>query len=164
MVLTKRGEVTVGLRLLSAARNELRGAGVRERFHFVVGALAEGLADGGEPAEGLAVIEEAIERVERGEKRWCLAELLRLKGELLLRRRGLDAASDAESFFLDALDWARRQGALSWELRAATSLARLWGDQDRGNEANDLLAPLYARFTEGFETSDLEPPRRSLMG
>ena len=62
----------------------------------------------------------------------------------------------AEDHFRQALDWARRQGALSWELRTATSLARLRRDQNRSAEAIALLAPIYNRFTEGFETADLK--------
>ena len=61
----------------------------------------------------------------------------------------------AEDHFRQAIDWAGRQSALSWELRAATSLARLWREQARNEEARELLAPIYARFTEGFETADL---------
>jgi predicted ATPase len=66
-----------------------------------------------------------------------------------------DAAAAAEDHFRQALGWARRQGALSWELRAATSLARMWRNQDRSEEARELLAAVYDRFTEGFETADL---------
>jgi predicted ATPase len=66
------------------------------------------------------------------------------------------AAAAAEDHFRQALDWARRQGALSWELRAATSLARLLRDQSRAADALALLQPVYDRFTEGFETADLK--------
>jgi len=62
----------------------------------------------------------------------------------------------ADDHFRQALDWARRQGALSWELRAATSLARMWRDQGRGKDARELLAPVFGRFTEGFDTADLK--------
>jgi predicted ATPase len=85
-----------------------------------------------------------------------VAELLRIKGELVLSEGGPDAAAAAENHFSRALDWARRQGALSWELRAATSLARLWRDQNRAKAAREILAPVYDRFTEGFETTDLK--------
>jgi predicted ATPase len=84
-----------------------------------------------------------------------MAELLRIKGELLLVRDELKAAVAAEEHFRHALDWARRQHALSWELRGATSLARLWHRQHRTSHARKLLAPVYARFTEGFGTADL---------
>jgi predicted ATPase len=66
------------------------------------------------------------------------------------------AAAAAEDHFRQALDWARRQDALTFELRAATSLARLWRDQNRSTEAVVLLAPIYNRFTEGFDTANLK--------
>jgi predicted ATPase len=81
--------------------------------------------------------------------------LLRTKGELLLLGREPTAVATAEQCFHQALDVARRQGALAWELRAAMSLARLWRGQERVNQARKLLAPVYRRFTEGFETADL---------
>jgi predicted ATPase len=83
-----------------------------------------------------------------------MPELLRIKGEVLLQRK--PNAIDAEDHFLRSLAWARRQGALSWELRSATSLARLWRDQARTKEAHELLAPVYHRFTEGFDTVDVK--------
>ena len=88
--------------------------------------------------------------------------MLRIKGELILLENAPDAAAAAEDRFRQALDWARRQGALSWELRAATSLARMWGKQGRTEEARQLLALIYDRFTEGFETADLKAAKRCL--
>ena len=105
--------------------------------------------------EGLAAIEEASERSERTEERWSMAELLRVKGELLLLQGASNAAAAAEEQFLAALDWARRQELLSWELRGATSLARLWHRQRRTSQARKLLASVYGRFSEGFGTADL---------
>ena len=84
-----------------------------------------------------------------------MAELVRVKGELLLLQGAPGAAAAAEDHFRQALDWARRQGALSWELRAATSLARLLQNQDRPANAIACLQPIYDRFTEGFGTTDL---------
>jgi predicted ATPase len=114
------------------------------------------LGDAGQVAEGLAVIEEALASTERTEERWRTAELQRIKGELLRLQGAQGAAAAAEDHFRQALDWARRQGALSWELRAATSLARLLRDQSRAADALALLQPIYGRFTEGFETADLK--------
>jgi predicted ATPase len=102
------------------------------------------------------MIEEAIARSEHTEERWLIAELLRVKGELFLLQGTPGAAAAAEGQFLQALDLAHRQGALSWELRAATSLARLLRDHDRSAEAIALLVPIYDRLTEGFETADLK--------
>jgi predicted ATPase len=89
------------------------------------------------------------------EERFYAAELYRLKGALLLQQAIPDAAQ-AEACFQQALDVARQQQAKSWELRAATSLARLWQSQGKRQEASDLLAPVYAWFTEGFDTADLQ--------
>jgi predicted ATPase/DNA-binding winged helix-turn-helix (wHTH) protein len=98
---------------------------------------------------------EAIARAETGRAGWCAAEILRAKGEIILKQGASDAAFAAETLFRWSLDTARQQGALSWELRAATSLARLWREQGRLREAHDQLASVYARFTEGFGTADL---------
>jgi predicted ATPase len=102
------------------------------------------------------MIDDALARSERNEERWCVAELLRVKGELILRGGGPQAATAAEEHFLQSLGWARRQGALSWELRTSTSLARLRHDQGRIAEARDLLQSIYDRFSEGFDTADLK--------
>jgi hypothetical protein len=106
-------------------------------------------------ADGLPAIEEAIVHFEHAEERWVIAELLRVKGELLLWRGLPGAAAIAEGHFRQALEVARQQGALSWELRAATSLARL----ARSNEARELLVSVHDRFTEGFATTDLRAAR-----
>jgi hypothetical protein len=103
--------------------------------------------------EGLAT-EEAIGRAENGLAGWCAAELLRVKAEALLRE-GEASAAAAEGLLQRSLKTAREQDALSWELRTAMSLARLWRQQRRTREAHDLLVAVYGRFTEGFETADL---------
>jgi predicted ATPase len=82
--------------------------------------------------------------------------LLRIKGELLLLENAPGTTVSAELHFRRALDCARRQGALSWELRAATSLARRRQSYTRSDEARELLAQIYGRFTEGFTTRDLK--------
>ena len=94
-------------------------------------------------------------QAERTEERWAMAELVRVKGELLLLEGAPGAAAAAEDHFRQALDWARRQQALSWELRAATSFARLLRSQGRPADAIACLQPVYDRFTEGFGTADL---------
>jgi predicted ATPase/DNA-binding winged helix-turn-helix (wHTH) protein len=101
---------------------------------------------------------EAVARGEDGRAGWCAAEILRVNAAVLLKEGALDAAA-AETRFQRSLDIARQQAALSWELRAATSLARLWQDQKRMRDAHDLLASVYGRFTEGFETADLVAAR-----
>jgi predicted ATPase len=90
-----------------------------------------------------------------------MAELLCLKGEPLMSQAAPGAAA-AEDHFRQALDWARRQGALSSELRAATSFARLLRDQGRSADAEGVLRPVYDRFTEGFDTADLKAAKALL--
>jgi tetratricopeptide (TPR) repeat protein len=161
LLVIQRGDVITGLRLLRAGFDEFgeTGSAVSRLIAFQ---MAEALGRAGQNAEGLAAIEEAIARSERTEEHWAMAELVRVRGELLLLQGAPGAASAAEHHFRQALDWARQQGALSWELRAATSLARLLRDRDRIDEARDLLAPIYERFTEGFGTADLQAARRLL--
>jgi len=158
----KRGDVVAGLRLLRAGFDE--SGETRSVFGSVEfrGTLAGALGDAGQVAEGLAIIEETLERLERTEERWPIAELLRIKGELVRLQGAQGAAATAEDHFRQALDWARRQGALSWELRAATSLARLLRDRGRSADAMALLQPVYDRFTEGFDTTDLKAAKALL--
>ena len=100
-------------------------------------------------------IDEATTAVETTNERWCEAELNRIAGTIALRSPEPDATK-AEAYFERALAVARRQQAKSWELRAATSLARLWRDQGKPQQARELLAPVYGWFTEGFDTRDLK--------
>jgi predicted ATPase/DNA-binding winged helix-turn-helix (wHTH) protein len=160
----KRGDVETGLRLLRTAFAELREGKLALPSTIFASALAEGLAGVGQVTEGIAAIDEALARSERDEERWYLPELLRVKGELVLREDAPDVMPVAEDHFRQALHWARRQGALCWELRAATSLARLWRDQNRTKAAREILVPVYDRFTEGFETTDLKAARCLLDG
>jgi predicted ATPase/DNA-binding winged helix-turn-helix (wHTH) protein len=162
MLSIKRDRDDTGLQALRSALDELHETGSILRDSAFLCALAEGLAGTGQVVEGLAVVDQALERSESSEQRWCIAELLRVKGDLILLENGPDAAAAAEDRFRQALGWARRQGALSWELRAATSLARMWRDQGRSKEAHELLAPVFDRFTEGFDTADLKATKALL--
>ena len=138
---------------LCDAVDDLRRDGTWPQFHTAfLGALAEGFAAAGHAAQGLTAIDDALARSELTQERWITAELLRIRGELLSL---VDEPKAAEEHFGQALDLARRQAALSWELRAATSLARLWHRQRRSGPARKLLEPVYRRFTEGFGTADL---------
>jgi predicted ATPase len=127
-----------------------------------LGALAEGLAGLGRITEAIAAVERALGRVERGGELWNLAELLRLKGELLIQQAADQSISAAEGCFVRALDVARQQGALFWELRSALSLARLRVRQGRRDDVRPILAPAYHKFTEGFETADMRAARAML--
>jgi predicted ATPase len=157
-VAISRGDVASGLRLLRSCFEELGETGITApRFmRFAATYMAEGLGKAGQIADALDAIDDAIARAERTEELWQIAELLRVKGELVLLKDAAPQAAAAEDCFERALDWARRQGALSWELRAAASLARLLRDQGRSAEGLALLQPVYDRFTEGFDAADLE--------
>jgi predicted ATPase len=100
-------------------------------------------------------IDEAIAAVETTNERWCEADIHRMAGEIALLSPEPDAAK-AEAYFERALAVARQQQAKSLELRAAMSMARLWRDQGKREEARELLAPVYGWFTEGFDTRDLK--------
>ena len=151
----RRGEFGSGAVLLRTALDTCERSGWTICYPEFLGALAEGLAGLGRFTEALGTIDRALATVERGGERWFVAELLRNKGELLLNGAGDQSISAAERCFSEALEVAREQGALSWELRVALSFARLRVIQDRPHHARQLLAPVYERFTEGFETPDL---------
>ena len=155
IVMVKRGDIAAGLEVL---RSELGRAGEARflpRFLLPHGELAACLGEAGEVAQGLATVDEALMRCEARDERWYVAELLRIKGELLLRETEHRSISAAEQCFGEALELARRQGALFWELRSALNLARLRIGQDRPGDARAVLAPAYAKFAEGFEIADL---------
>jgi predicted ATPase len=136
--------------------NEIRGTGFVQRNRVFSAVMAQGLLAAGQAAEGLSIIDEAFTQPGDNEEHWYAAELLRVKGELLLLEDAPGATVSAELHFRQALDCAHRQRSLSLELRAATSLARLWQSHTRSEEARELLVPIYDRFTEGFDTRDLK--------
>ena len=115
----------------------------------------------GHPDDGLQALAEAHTLMEQHEERYWAAEVHRLRGVVLLRQPGTPQV-EAETWFQRALGVARHQQAKSLELRAATSLARLWQQQGRGTVARDLLAPIYGWFTEGFDTPDLQDAKALL--
>ncbi|MBB6251880.1 ATP-binding protein [Nitrospirillum iridis] len=149
-----------GLAGMGAALEDLADLNFALRYVGYLGDWAECLGRAGQVREGLQAVDQALARSDAGGIRWCMPELLRVKGDLLLG----DDVMGAEAYFHEALDWARRQGALSWELRAATSLARLWRGQGRQTDAHALLSGVYSRFTEGFDTADLAVARHLLAG
>ena len=124
--------------------------------------FAECLEKRGNTDEALTALEAAVVHLERkGSDAVWQPEVHRLMGDLLLRRNP-STADQAETSYRRAIELARSQEAKSWELRAATSLARLWRDQGKPSAAYALLAPVYGWFTEGFDTADLKDARALL--
>jgi predicted ATPase len=125
----------------------------------ILGALAEAQGVAGVPEDGLVTISRALSLVEETDERYCEAELHRVEGHL---RLALGQKNQAQASFEKAVEVAHRMGAKSWELRAATDLARLWQQRGRQDEAKELLAWICVWFTEGFDTTDLKEAKALL--
>ena len=117
--------------------------------------LARAYAGLGQFEDAWRSVSEAIFSVETTKERWCEADIHQTAGEIALMSPEPNKVK-AETHFVRALAVAREQQAKSWELRAAMSMARLWRDQGKRQQAHDLLAPVYGWFTEGFDTLDLK--------
>jgi adenylate cyclase len=153
------GQVQDGITQMRAGIADRRSIDVRCYSSGILGALAEAQAMEGKPEEGLVTLDEALALVAETDERYFEVELHRLRGELLLAQGD---KAEAEASFRKAVEVARGQQARSWELRATTSLARLWQAQDRIDEARQALAEIYDWFTEGFDTPDLLAARALL--
>lgn len=140
--------------LLRAGIESWTRVGGHVRTPYMKSALAQALALQGDMDAALNVIDECLEQIERPawQERVWLAEILRIKGWMLMRQR---RSEEAETLLRAALDCARRQQAKSWELRSAMTLAELMAQRGQREAARELLAPIYAWFTEGFDTQDL---------
>ncbi len=160
-VLTHQGQVKEGIEQMHQGLIAFRATGAELLRPYYLALLAEAHSAIGEPEPGLTGLAEALTLADTTGERWYEPELYRLKGELLLQQ-SVDHQAEAESCFHHALDIARNQQAKSLELRAATSLARLWQSQGKRQEAYDLLAPIYNWFTEGFDTADLQEAKALL--
>ena len=123
--------------------------------------LARANADVGQFDDARRSIDEALAMVETTKERWCEAEVDRIAGEVVLMLPKPDLEK-AEAYFERALAISREQHAKSWELRAAMSMARLWRDLGKPQQARELLAPVYGWFTEGFDTRDLKEAKELL--
>ena len=118
-------------------------------------------AELGQPDEARRCIDDAIAKAERSMEKWCEAEVHRVAGEIALKSVAPDTQK-AEKHFERALSVAHQQQQKSYELRAVMSLARLWRDQGKVQQARELLAPVYGWFTEGFDTRDLKEAKALL--
>ncbi|OBF38122.1 hypothetical protein A5724_10320 [Mycobacterium sp. ACS1612] len=155
----KEGDVTAGIADIREAMNRRRAANIGAVWPWFHAVLADAYGALGEFGQGIQLLDEALQIVERNDERLYEAEVHRIKGELLRRQH---SHADAERCFQRALAVARQQQAKSWELCAATSLARLWLQQNRIEDARSLLTPVYDWFTEGFDTADLIDARAVL--
>ncbi len=160
--LAEQGEVEEGIAQMRQGLAAYRATGAEVWRPYYLALLAEAYGKDGQVQEGLRVLAEALATVNKTGMRLREADLYWLKGKLLLAQSA-DHAAEADSCFHQALDIARHQQAKSWELRAATSLARLWQSQNKRQDAVDLLTPVYGWFTEGFDTADLQDAK-AMMG
>jgi predicted ATPase len=159
--LVHQGQAQEGIAQITQGLTAYRATGAEVSRPYLLALLAEAHGILGEPEAGLAVLAEALTFMDTTGVHWYAPELYRLKGALLLQQSS-DNQAEAEHCFQQALVVAQTQQAKSWELRAATSLARLWQQQGKSQEAHDLLAPVYHWFTEGFDTADLKDARALL--
>jgi tetratricopeptide (TPR) repeat protein len=161
-LLVERREFARGSALLQKALDKCDQTGWRICNAEFLGVLAQGLAGLGQLDTALITVDKALARAEQSGERYSIPELLRIKGEVLLQQATNAGQSAGEDCLLDAIAAAREQGALFWELRAALSLARLRTNQNRQDEANQILGPVYDQFTEGFEAADLKQAKSLL--
>jgi predicted ATPase len=155
----KNGDVVEGTSFMRSGLAAYRATGAELWMPHYIALLAGAHEIAGQVEEGLALLGEALQIVERTGERWFAAELNRNKGELMVRQGHAEAA---EELYHKALTIAEQQGAKLWELRAAASLVRLRRDRGRRTAARDLLAPVYFWFTEGFDTPDLKEAKALL--
>jgi class 3 adenylate cyclase/predicted ATPase len=158
--LVAKGATDDGIAELRKGLDAWRGTGSKFNVPYRLGRAADAFRLAGLFEHGLDLVAEATRAMEQTGDRWFEPELHRLTGEMM-RLPGRDQA-ELENCFRRALDLARARGARLFELRAATSLARLWRDQGKQDAARDLLAPVFGRFTEGFETADLQEAKAVL--
>jgi class 3 adenylate cyclase/predicted ATPase len=152
--MVEAGQTHEGLDQMIRGLEATRAAGARISITATLGLLAQAHARADDPLRGLAVVDEGLEAARSSGEAYYLAELHRIRGELLLAARISNQAL-AEQCFSTSIQIARRQKANSWELRSATSFARLLGEQGHKAEARAALATIYSRFTEGLDTTDV---------
>src|SRR6516225_832939 len=161
-VLAQSGKAAEAIQMITSGITMYRSTGSRLYLTIFLSHLSKAYAELRQFDQAWRCIGEAMTAVETTKERWFEAEIHRVAGEIALKLPQL-GSSQAETYFERALNVARVQQAKSWELRAAMSMARLWLDQDMREKARVLLAPIYGRFTEGFETADLKQAKVLLV-
>jgi predicted ATPase len=159
--MTHHGEFAEGIAQMREGINALRSIGTLHTLSINIAGLAEAYGRCGNVNDGLATVEEAFAMTRADGEQFCLPEIHRVKGELLLARSAKDRDA-AEAAFVEALSVARALQAKVMELRAAVSMARLWRDQSKVRQARELVAPVYGWFTESFDTRDLKEAKALL--
>jgi predicted ATPase len=159
--LAQQGQAQEGITQIEQGSSAFRATGAEIERSYFLALLSEAHSVIGQPEAGLTVLAEALVHVEHTGERYYEAEIHRLKGALLLQQSS-DNQADAEDCFHHAISIAQNQQAKSLELRAATSLARLWQQQGKPEEARQVLAAVYDWFTEGFDTADLQDAKSLL--
>jgi predicted ATPase len=160
-VLTLKGNSSDVVQMITSGIDAEKATGATFFIPWFASSLASAYAELGKIEDGWRRIGEAMTAAESTKEKWYEAEINRIAGEIALKSPKPDAAK-AEAYFERALAVARQQQAKSWELRAAMSMARLWRDQGKRDEARELLAPVYGWFTEGFDTRDLKEAKALL--
>ena len=155
------GKAANAVQMITSGLNAHRSTGATVWMPSYLPYLARAYADLGQFDAARRCISEAMTAIENTKERWCEAEVNRIAGEIALKSPEPDATK-AEAYFERALAVARQQQAKSWELRAAMSVARLWRDQGKPQQARELLDPVYGWFTEGFDTRDLKEAKALL--
>jgi predicted ATPase len=155
------GKASTAVQMITSGMTAWRSTGATLFIPWYLSNLSRAYAELGQFDDAWRCISEAMTAVETTKESWCEAEIKRIAGEIALKSPEPDAAK-AETYFERALTVARQQQAKSWELRAAMSIARLWRDQGKRDEARELLAPVYGWFTEGFDTLDLKEAKALL--
>jgi len=160
-VLTTTDKASDAVHMITTGITEWRSTGSTQFLPFALSFLAIAHAKLGQLEDAWHSIGEALAAIQTTKEKWHEAEVNRIAGEVALKSPQLNGAT-AEGYFERALAVARQQQAKSWELRAAMSMARLWRDQGKPQQARNLLAPVYGWFTEGFETLDLKEAKALL--
>ena len=155
------GKASDAVRAITSGMTSLRSTGATLYEPWHLSHLAMAYAELGQPDDARRCIDDAIDKVERSMEKCWEAEMHRIAGEIALKSPAPDTQK-AEKHFEHALSVARQQQMKSIELRAAMSLARLWRDQGKPQQARELLAPVYGWFTEGFDTRDLKEAKALL--
>jgi predicted ATPase len=160
-ILLATGDTSTAVNQLKLGMTTLCSTGATLFVPWLLSNLARAYGDLGELDDARRCIDEATTAMQTSKQRWCEAETNRIAGEISLLSPKRDVAR-AEAYFERALAIARQQQAKSWELRAAMSLARLWRDQGKVQQACEQLAPVYGWFSEGFDTRDLKEAKALL--